>query len=172
MNIKKKGFTLIELLVVVAIISMLTSVTLSSLNDAKQKGRDTGKIRALQEVRKALQNYATEKGGFPGGTAPSTQNYLPNELVNGNTKYISQIDPSIIYRGVDSNGAYCSSAQQPCASYHISIVLEKRDNKVLKSDIDSTKPTNLFKIYGKGDDCTLDQNDKTSSPELCYDLEP
>jgi prepilin-type N-terminal cleavage/methylation domain-containing protein len=41
MNLKK-GFTIIELLVVVAIIGLLTSITLGYIGSAKLKGNDTG----------------------------------------------------------------------------------------------------------------------------------
>jgi prepilin-type N-terminal cleavage/methylation domain-containing protein len=173
---KNKGFTLIELLVVVAIISMLTSVTLSSLNDAKQKGRDTGRIRALQEVRKALQLYATEKGGFPCGVQGGGNTYLNTPLISGG--YIPNIDSSIIYSALESdNVTYCrttcSTDPRPCPSYHLAVILERRDNGVLRSDKDLDVPTGPpgARLYGKNDTCKSTA-DNSSLPDLCYDLIP
>lgn len=56
MNLKK-GFTLIELLVVVAIIGILASVVLASLNSARTKGADASVKANLSGVRAQAELY-------------------------------------------------------------------------------------------------------------------
>lgn len=62
---KKRGFTLIELLVVVAIIGLLSSIVLASLNSARIKARDTRRMSDLREMRKALEFYYDSNGLYP-----------------------------------------------------------------------------------------------------------
>ncbi len=170
MNIKnKKGFTLIELLVVVAIISMLTSVILSSLSTARQRGRDTGKIRALKEVQNALQLYATDKGGFPGtynSISSEDGSYYDGLSAYLVPKYISKINTGIYYTSLDSNNSFCIVGTINCPKYWLGTSLERNDHGVLKTDKDYDVSTDYYN--GKHDDCHDSSNN--SNPDKCYDI--
>jgi general secretion pathway protein G len=63
---KGGGFTLIELLVVVAIISLLSSVVLASLNTARAKARDTRRLSDMRQIQNALELYYDKYGAYPG----------------------------------------------------------------------------------------------------------
>lgn len=61
----KKGFTLIELLVVVAIIGLLSSVVLASLDKARAKARDAKRITDMKAMKLALELYYEDKKSYP-----------------------------------------------------------------------------------------------------------
>lgn len=151
MKTKQKGFTLIELVVVIGIIAILAAIILAGLSAAKNKSNDTGKIKALQEIRSALQLFNADKGYYPPTASYQT------DLVNN--KYISVISLSGIKYAALPLG--CTGAA--CNSYHLGIALSGSDSLVLNSDSDST---NVF--AGNSTDCGLN----ASSPDKCYDLEP
>jgi type II secretion system protein G len=52
-----RGFTLVELLVVLAIIGLLSSIVLTSLNAARVKARDATRKSQVSEFQNALQLY-------------------------------------------------------------------------------------------------------------------
>lgn len=64
-----RGFTLIELLVVIAIIGILSSVVLSSLNDARVKARDARRVADFKNVSLAMELYRDAYGVYPGSNA-------------------------------------------------------------------------------------------------------
>ena len=63
MNIR--GFTLIELLVVVAIIGLLSSVVLASVNSARTKAKDTQRVAIARQIAHAIELYYDDHGSYP-----------------------------------------------------------------------------------------------------------
>lgn len=65
---KNLGFTLIELLVVVAIIGLLASIVLVSLNNARIKSRDAKRITDMTQIVKAAEFFYDSQGQYPYAT--------------------------------------------------------------------------------------------------------
>lgn len=114
---KNKGFTLIELLVVVAIISLLSSVVLSSLNSARAKARDARRMSDLQQIRNALNLHASDNNGsFRDGafyTSWLDSGHAANDWRILETALASYIKPLPI----DPNTKGCHNQGGSCSGY-------------------------------------------------------
>ena len=166
MTINKKnnsGFTIMELLIVIAIIGVLSTVVLSSLAGARAKGRDTARIRAVAEIKNALELYHAANISYPSGT----ESGLAAALV---PTYISSIpaDPlagrSYQYQAYTNTSLTTACASAPCPVYHLGISLENA-NVVLNTDSDNqTTPGNI-----DGQSSTVNCTSDTGT-DRCYDI--
>lgn len=108
---KSKGFTLIELLVVISIISLLSSIVMVAVKDAKEKANATAFRAGVEQFIKALEMYRNDHDGLYPGEETGTQNLVytissttvPTELTTALIpKYISKIPTpsnySLIYK--------------------------------------------------------------------------
>ncbi len=115
---KSKGFTLIEILIVVAIISILTGVTLAALGSARGKGDDTSIVSTLGNARTQAELYYSNNGNYGIGTASPGGSY---SLCNsGSGTHIFNTSPSGLLNALKSvartNGATLGTDMIVCAA--------------------------------------------------------
>ncbi|MFA5936324.1 MAG: prepilin-type N-terminal cleavage/methylation domain-containing protein [Candidatus Paceibacterota bacterium] len=176
----KKGFTLIELLVVVAIVGILSSVVLSSLNSARVKSRDSARISQLRQIKYALELYYNINGKYPTCLHTGTGCVTVLENTAGVIKNIPK-DPK-------SGLAYTYAARGSgtnCSSYHLGASLEDKTNKALLIGADATPVAVCtgsaagfsglsYAVGGQQCNATAGTAQPTAAAngETCYDLIP
>lgn len=125
------GFTLVELLIVIAIMSILTSITVSQFVTAKKKANDVSRKSDLNGISKALQMYFTDYGAMPDADANG------KILVKGNPlEWGSEfVDGSYVYMKVlpkENNTnlpAYCYKTDEEKKKYALFAKLENTSDK-------------------------------------------
>lgn len=130
-----KGFTLIELLVVVAIIGILSSIVLASLNSARKKGRDARRISDIKQLQLALELYYDSTGGYPAGTAltplaPTYISVIPADPTNSGAYVYG-------YQATDGAATPAACASGTCGGYVLKSVLET-NHSALAGDVDGS----------------------------------
>ncbi len=73
---KISGFTMIELLIVMAIIALLSGISVFALQGARSSGRDAKRKADLEDIRSALELYKADCGQYKSGTLPTGTNGL------------------------------------------------------------------------------------------------
>lgn len=117
MQKNKKGFTLIELLVVVAIIGLLSTLSILALNTARARARDVKRVSDVRQIQTALEMYYNDIGTYPAtgsvtpGGAISTVNgtYLasiPTPPTPANDGTCTTPAPAYTYTQTSSGASY------------------------------------------------------------------
>lgn len=126
----RKGFTLVELLIVIAIIGVLSSVVLASLNAARVKSRDQARVSGIIELRKAIEAYYADYGRYPPYTY-ATSPYLGDNCGAYNDWCDLEATLSPYIKGIPRdnlgnpvNRRYLYKSNPPYSTYGLGVVLE------------------------------------------------
>lgn len=68
-NNSKRGFTLIELLVVVAVIGLISTIVLASIQSGRIKAKNIAVLAAVKQLRNAIEVYKLNNGSYPAPAA-------------------------------------------------------------------------------------------------------
>ena len=65
MKLNKIGFTLIELIIVIFIVTTILSISVVSISNVRQKGRDAQRVSDVRQIQLALEMYRRDVGVYP-----------------------------------------------------------------------------------------------------------
>lgn len=144
----KSGFTLIELMVVIAIISLLSSVVLASVKDARERASTSAFRTNVNQFITALELYKADKGFYPGQqSVDSAFGYITKIYTNG-TLALPTVTPSV--PGFASYGDYENALIPYIKSLPDILDLPKNPGKVIEFRYNHS-PTNTLtaRCYGE-----------------------
>jgi prepilin-type N-terminal cleavage/methylation domain-containing protein len=121
----KRGFTLIELLVVVSIISLLSSVVLSSLQDARRNAEVIKIVQDLRSIEQAFNLLRNDLNSWPyedevtsvGGENPDISEIIADTSTTNFYQYLPEA-PVPSYAGVIGVYEYNANDDNADASEH------------------------------------------------------
>jgi type II secretion system protein G len=160
-----RGFTLIELLVVVAIIGLLASIVIASLNSARIKGRDARRVADIKQISLALEMYNDANSQYPIiDSAANLGSYLASIPTDPKT-------PATAYLYASLQG---SATNPVCGSYHLGTTLEQVGSASLSSKAGKSNATGAYPAFD-GVVCTgsaADFDGTVATAPQVFDIRP
>ncbi len=104
---KRNAFTLIELMVVIAIIGILASIVLVSLNSARQKARDARVMSGVSQVRTIANMQESVTGSYAGIQSQEDFTKIKSDIDN-----ISSV-ANLVLNISDDGKEYCAYSRLP-----------------------------------------------------------
>lgn len=160
---KKFGFTLIELLVVMAIMGILTIITVSQFETARRKARDVQRKGDLSSLQKALLIYYADYNEFPGQINNDEGDCLEKEIcyqtsdewcIEGSCEFNDGSDELAgVYMKVlpvenrDGQPPYCYVVSDDRKQFALYGILENTDDNDCRMVNEEDGP--VFKFQGK-----------------------
>ena len=94
---KQKGFTLVELLVAIAVIGLVATLSMVSLQSARIQARNTRRLTDLRQIRSALELYQNDHQGYPVSTGGAgVWDGLYSSWGDSSTNWIDGLSPTYI----------------------------------------------------------------------------
>ncbi len=145
--ISNNGFTLVELLVVMAILGILTVITLGNFRTSQIKARDAQRKSDLRQIANALEAYYNDHSVYPSSNASGfilacfcsngnepcdwTQDLGQREFCDeNNTVYMSKVPGDPLS---DPEHAYCYESDE--TYYKLYAILENKNDPEAKIEV-------------------------------------
>ena len=148
------GFTLIELLIVIAIIGLLSSLIISSINEVRARTRDAKRLEDLRQVASGLEMYFNDHFHYP----------VYDSMVGCFDEVPSFLSPEYIITPKDPlphKYCYCYKTDKSGLNYKSAAYLEKNKENALN---DGGTANLYYEIYGGLEQINLTDNDLKRCP--------
>jgi len=179
---QSKGFTLVELVVVIAIIGILSSIVLASMDGARQSARDAKRVADIKNIQVALALFYADNNRYPTniysaspvGLAPTYMSTVPKNPDNTVYKYTAIHSPN----SAPSTSLNCTL--NTAVFYHLGAALESDNTSLINQadnwyDFDGNDSVLNYgqceidtRFHGQATDCV----GTSAGTDNCYDVIP